>query len=135
MSRNLFISYRLRDAELARMVVSFFQAQGGECEGRAVFADTDPTEGGESALMHEVNPLAQDCEAVLLVVGGAAHGGPWLDREVRLARAIELPIAAVHLPGTEGGVPAHIRGASEIPMVEWSSSTVCDALGTARRIR
>jgi hypothetical protein len=135
MSRNVFISYRFRDAAVARTVRNFFQAQGGKCEGRAVFGDTDVTEGGESAIRNEVNRIVQECEAVLVVVGDDSHNAPWIDHEVELARSIPLPIVAVQLPGTTGGVPARIRGAADIPFVEWSQDALCEALNGARRIR
>lgn len=136
MSRNVLISYRFRDVARARQVEAFFVGQGTECEGEAVFSDTDPTEGAESAIKHEVNPLVNDCEAVLLVLGATEEDDDtWLDREVRLARKLGVAVAAVQLRGTAGGVPDRIRGGGEIPLVEWGPGTICQALSEARRLR
>jgi hypothetical protein len=135
MSRNLFVSYRFRDAERGSRVEAFLHAQGSECEGRAVFSDTDPTAGAESAIKHEVNPLLNDCEAVLIVLGGGdEEDDSWIDREIRLARKLSVPLAVVRLPDRPSGVPAHVKRGGEIPVVDWGDDTVCDALSQARRI-
>jgi hypothetical protein len=135
MSRNLFVSYRFRDAERGSWVEAFLRAQGSECEGRAVFWDTDPTQGAESAIRHEVNRVVNEVEAVLVVLGGGDDdGGSWLDREVQLARKLGVAVAAVRLPGVTDGIPDWIRGGDQIPIVDWGTRTLCEALSQARRI-
>lgn len=133
MSRKVLVSYRFRDPAQARWVEDVLARQGTECEGEAVFWDTDPTEGAESAIKHEVNPVVGDCEAVLIVVSGT-EAESWLDREVQLARKLGLGVAAARLPGVTDGVPNWIRGGEQVPIVDWGDDAICQALSQARRI-
>ena len=125
--RNVFVSYNFRDHASARSVKTFFQAQGGRCQGTPVFVEGDFTPLGDEAIDQAIIRVIDGCVAVLFVIGNDNHNSPWIDREAELAISRNMSLVAVRLPETTGGLPNRLAGRS-IPFVEWGHNALCDAL-------
>ncbi len=133
MSRRIFISYRFSDRRLAHSVPDFFQANGGKCQGTAVYVD-GKIEGGDDVIDAEIRRVMDTCMAVLFVVGDNNHNSPWINREVQLAISKDLPIAAVQLKGTTGGLPEELTKLRKpIEPLKWNSEILCQALNAIRQ--
>ena len=125
--RYVFISYKFSDRELAHSIDSFFQPQGGQCQGKAAFVKNDVADQGSAAIEREIQEVMRGCVAVLFIVGDDSHNSPWIEYEAKLARSWEKPMFAVRHPGAAGGPPNEIR--NEISAVlQWSQNVLCDAL-------
>jgi hypothetical protein len=127
MSRNIFVSYRFSDRNIAHNVKTFFQPQEGSCDGMPKYVELNLSSLGPQVIDDEILRVMSQCMGVLLVVGDDSHNSTWIDREVQLADSLSLGMVAVRLPKTTGGLPNRVRGRN-IPFVDWSERTLCDAL-------
>jgi hypothetical protein len=131
MSRKIFISYRFFDNEYARNIKTFFQPQGGMCDGEPVFVTRDRSAEGREAIDAEIRTVMGPCAVVLLVVGDDNHNSRWIDREVELAVSRNLPMLAVRLPGKTGGLPNRVKEILKdrpVQIVAWREAELCPAL-------
>lgn len=130
MAKLIFVSYNFRDHGIARSVKTFFQEQGGQCEGRPVFVEGDLSHMGDAAIDEEISRVMALCVGVLFVIGDNNHNSPWIDREAELALSRNLGLVAVRAPHTTGGLPNRIS--QQVPLVDWSHDTLCNALNLIR---
>lgn len=138
MSRNIFISYRFKDRSIAHNVETFFQTQGGTCDGKPKYVENNLSSEAPAVIDAEIKRVMDQCMGVLLVVGDDNHNSTWVDYEVAYADGCRLPIVAVRLPGYKGGVPNRVKNRvrnQEIPFVEWTQDALCDALNRLDDIR
>lgn len=132
MSMQIFVSYNFDNHATARNVKTFFQQQGGRCQGRPVFVEGDLSLKGDAAIDAAILRVMEPCVAVLFVVGDDDHNSPWIDREAQVALSRNLGVVAVRVPNTSGGLPNRIARL-DIPFVSWGQDTLCDALNSAVR--
>lgn len=110
----------------------FFQAQEGQCQGKAVFVENDVSAQGEKAIDTEIRRVMSGCECALFVVGDESHNSPWINREAELAISLGLGRVAVQVKGTSGGLPNALAN-DDIPLVEWNQRALGEALNKAKR--
>jgi hypothetical protein len=131
MRRLVFISYNFNDRECSHNILSFFQEKGGPCQGKPQFVS-----GGSSFSNAEIDNAIRSamelCEAGLFIIGDNNHNSPWIAREAQLAASLALPLVAVRLLGTDGGLPRELAPRS-VPFVEWSPQKVAIALNPLSR--
>jgi len=129
MSKNIFISYKFDDAELVRTLPSWFQRNGGRCEGTPIFVDPTIPPGGTNAIDEKILRTMENCAAVLFVVGDNNHNSPWINREAKIAISLPRPITAVQLEGSTGGLPNELKNLNQqIELLEWGPRNLCDVL-------
>jgi hypothetical protein len=133
MSRQVFVSYGFKNAQIARSVKSFFQDQGGPCEGKPVYVTRDVSVDGPDAIDNEILSVMGPCEAALFVIGNDDHNSPWIEREAKIAVGKGFGIVAVRIKNTTGGLPPQLKEAG-VPFVAWDPDPVCEALNHAARI-
>ena len=54
MSRKVFISFNYKDREFAKNVKTFFNSQGGKCQGEPVYVEKDVSGNGNEAIDDEI---------------------------------------------------------------------------------
>ena len=64
MSRRVFISYDFNDKELAFNIKSFFQAEGGKCQGRPIFVENDVSDKGKNAIDTEIRRVIKSGDTI-----------------------------------------------------------------------
>ncbi|HEX2206780.1 MAG TPA: TIR domain-containing protein [Longimicrobium sp.] len=138
MRRHIFISYRFKDRNIAHNVETFFQTQGGTCDGKPKYVEQNLSSEDSGVIEAEIRRVMDQCMGVLLVVGDDNHNSTWIDYEVAHADGSRLPIVAVRLPGYTGGVPQRVQNrvrAQEIPFVAWEQTALCTALNKMEGMR
>ena len=133
MSKKIFISYNFKDKQFAGSVKSFFQKQGGKCQGSPVYVTNDVSAGGSDAIDAEIKRVMKPCEAILFIVGDNSHNSPWINREAKLAISLGLGLVAIQIPNTHGGIANELKEV-KVPFVEWDHDTLCHALNKAWRV-
>lgn len=130
MSKHLFVSFHFaRDASLAGSLKTFFQPDGGKCQGDLRFVVNDVSDQGEQAVDAEINRVMSGCHAALFLIGDDTHNSRWIEREAALAISKDLPLVAVRAPHTTGAPPPSLRGKAEV--VDWGHEALCSAINRA----
>lgn len=131
MSRNIFISYRFKDRNIAHNVQTFFQDHGGTCDGKPKYVENNLSAEDTDVIKAEIKRVMDQCMGVLLVVGDDNHNSTWIDHEVAYADGKQMPMVAVRLDGYTGDVPQRVRNRVRdqvIPFVTWKEGALCEAL-------
>lgn len=132
MPARIFIAYNFtEDRERAHNIRQLFQPEG-RCDGVPVFVPkvvpADPARR-DAAIDEAIRRVMQGCRAVLFVIGDGVHNSPWINREAKLAVSRALPMVAIRVPGTTGGLPNELRSLGRpIPIVGWSSAALAAEL-------
>jgi hypothetical protein len=140
MSRDIFISYKFNDRNVAHNVQTFFQPQGGICQGAPRYVENDVSDDGDEAIRREILRVMEPCVGVLFVVGNDSHNSSWIDWEAKMAIRHKKPMVALRFKGYTGGLPNRLVTLGiDIPFVESSQDVLCAALNNidaqSRRVR
>jgi len=127
MSRRIFISYNFKDREIAHNIRPYFQSNGGTCQGKPLFIENDVSGQGDKAIDLEVRRIMKKCNIALFVIGDNVHSSPWINREAELAVSMDLKLAGVRFPKSNGGVP-NILKHHKLPIAKWNQKDLAKVL-------
>ncbi len=58
------------------------------------------------------------CSALVILLGENTHNGTWVLHEINIALSRRIPIFAVRIPNTRGGLPLMLKK-KRVNIVEW----------------
>jgi len=74
-----------------------------------------------------IRSLMNQCSIFSFLLGNNTHNGPWVLHEVNIALSRRMPIFAVQIPNTTGGLPPMLERRGII-VVEWNTVEIRDEI-------
>ncbi|SIO94773.1 toll/interleukin-1 receptor domain-containing protein [Vibrio spartinae] len=127
MAKKIFVSYNFNDKEIVHSVKNMLQSNGGKINGQFSFVTSDFSAQGNDAINKEIKKVMSDCDAALFLVGDNSHNSPWINREVQLAKSLNLHIVLTRLPDSRGAAPKGLTD-SYYPEAEWKANDLAYCL-------
>ncbi len=120
---KIFISYRDDDIEWRNNLYSLLRNPETEFQDVPIQEREDYRGTSERTIKDYLRPLISDASCLILLVGNNTHNGWFLNWEIDVAISRQIPIGAIRIPDTIGGLPPKIKG-MEIPLVNWDNTEI-----------
>jgi hypothetical protein len=128
MSRKVFVSHEYTEREFVGSLKSWFQADGGTCQGELVVF-FDPNARTDVEIDNAIVNKMRECQIVLFLNSENAHNKRWIDREAEVATSLNMPMVVMPIKDGSYGRPGRLKGRNNVHEVEvWGSTELCRVL-------
>lgn len=122
---RLFLSYKWEDRAYMNAFSGWLNNPNNDYRHIPVHERAKLQKQPEDVWKPQIRELMRDSDAVICLIGQHTHSAWGVKYELEVAISWELPIIAVQIRDTNGGVPPLIR---DYPFIDWDIQELNDEL-------